>query len=891
MIGRTLSHYRVSTALGAGGMGAVYRATDTRLDREVAIKVLPPEVAADPRRLSRLRREAHLLASLNHPNIAAIYGLEEADGQPFLALELVEGETLEQRLARGAIPVDEALEIARQIAEALEEAHGKGIVHRDLKPANVKLTPEGRVKVLDFGLAKAWAAEPAAPADDPGSSAAATEARTATLAGAILGTGPYMAPEQARGRRVDKRADVWSFGVLLWEMLTGRFLFSGDTLTDVIAAVVTKEPDLAALPARTPPAIRRLVARCLRKDPRMRLPDIAAARLDLQDALSGVHDEPSSPTTATGRRRYERWAWLVALLLVSSLAAYLALRGLGRAPDARPAAHFVLELPDGLTVAPWGPPAVSFDGRQVAFAATTAAKQTRLWVRALATLAIREIPGTDDGVAPFWSPDGRSLAFFADGELRSVRLADGVVLRICALPRGHAAGGDWAEDGTILFSAGGMAARLYTVPATGGEARPFTTPDEARSEVAHFWPRLLPGDRRFLFQVYARRPEHSGLFQGSRDDPRERRRVLPGLTRAEFRDGQLLFVRERSILALPLDVSRGLGPGEPFTIASTLAVSPEQPEWGWFSASSNGVLAWTEGQSDGSELLWRDRSGARLGAIGEPGVYGQLALSPDERQIALEVGSPEPAGGFDIWTIDLARGVGTRQTSDVANDIDPTWAGDGDELFFGTYRDGTNRIYRTTLQGNEPEKPLGGSPVDAWPEGWLADSNALLYVRKSGGRAAFEALDRSGEGSPLRILDAGHELDEPQVSPDGRWLAYASQETGRWEVLVQPFRRQGERVRISPAGGGQPKWRRDGKELFYVAPDGQLMAVGVEPADERVTVTLPRPLFGGVNPDPIRDRYAVTKDGQRFLVVTPIRNAPSPRIHVLTSWPSLLDRP
>jgi tRNA A-37 threonylcarbamoyl transferase component Bud32 len=439
LVGQTLAHYRITDAIGTGGMGEVYRATDTTLGRDVAVKVLPPDVARVPRRLARFRREAHLLASLNHPNIGAIYGLEEAGGVPFLVLELVEGEDLRQRLGRGAIPVEEALQIAHQIAEALEAAHAKGIVHRDLKPGNVKLTPDGRVKVLDFGLAKARVEESADGAtSDSDLSHSPTIPQTDTVAGVILGTAPYMAPEQVRGRAVDKRADVWSFGVLLWEMLTGRALFAGDTLADVIAAVVTKQPDLDALPAATPSAVRQLVGRCLRRDLRARLPGIGAARLELQDLLSGAtaEDVSSADVEVRGRegrrRRRERWAWGLALL-GGGLAALMAAVLRERPPQTWAPAQLSIDLPDGLTLTDLLPLALSPDGRQVAFTGT-AAGESGLFVRSLDSAAARRVPGTEGAYGPFWSPDGTSIAFFASQFVRKVSLGSGTVQTICPLP-------------------------------------------------------------------------------------------------------------------------------------------------------------------------------------------------------------------------------------------------------------------------------------------------------------------------------------------------------------------------------------------------------------------------------------------------------------------------
>ncbi len=507
LIGQTLSHYRITAALGAGGMGEVYRATDTNLHRDVAIKVLPAEVAQDEERLARFKREAHLLASLNHPHIAAIYGLEESGGQPFLALELVLGLDLKQRLERGPIPVDEALEIARQIAEALEDAHGKGIVHRDLKPANVKLTPDGKVKVLDFGLAKAWAGDSAAGSGSSALSQSPTLARTGTVAGLILGTAAYMSPEQARGKPVDKRADVWSFGVLLWEMLTGRTLFAGDTVTDVIAAVVTREPDLEALPKETPASVRRLIARCLRKDPRMRLPDIGAARLDLQEALSGTATDGAAPAAARagggGLASRERWVWLALSLALAGILAFLLPRRSTDTAAPRSPVHLVVETPEERTFPELSPPALSPDGRYVVFSVASPDGGMQLWLRAFDSIDARPLEGTEGGRAPFWSPDGKSVGFATDEELRALALAGGVVRRICKLPKGGVPAGSWNANGTIVFESGGPSASLFVVPAAGGDAKPFTTQDTARGEGSHSWPQFLPDGRHVLVRIAA----------------------------------------------------------------------------------------------------------------------------------------------------------------------------------------------------------------------------------------------------------------------------------------------------------------------------------------------------------------------------------------------------
>jgi Tol biopolymer transport system component len=872
-------------------MGEVYRATDTNLGRDVAIKVLPPEVAEDAERLGRFKREAYLLASLNHPHIAAIYGLEEADGKPFLALELVEGEDLKERLQRGPIAVDEALEIGEQIAEALEEAHNKGIVHRDLKPANVKLTPDGKVKVLDFGLAKAWAGD----APEGGSSSAAlsqspTLAHTGTVAGVILGTAAYMSPEQARGKPVDRRADVWSFGVLLWEILTGHTLFAGDTVTDVIAAVVTKEPDLDALPEATPRAVRRLLTRCLRKDPRTRLPDMGAARLELQDALSGtVAEKDAEPgvdvslSAEISRLGRQRWIWASAFAVTAGLAALATALYVTKAAPPLRAAHFVLDLPDGLVPPDWGPPVASPDGSQIVFAASRSDGPAMLWTRALDAPGVRPLAGTDGAAFPFWSPDGGSIAFFTEGEIRKLSLGNGTVQRIATLPETGNAGGTWGRDGTILFSAGGAGARLYTVSAGGGEVRPLTTHDASRGETGHWLPQLLPDGRRFLFVVGG--GDNAGLYLASLDRPDERRQIRPGLARSLYAaPGRLLFVRDGTLLAQPFDLSREEVTGEPVAVSQPVAVWAQQPgfEWGWFSASASGTLTYLEGHlSRGFALTWFDRKGSRLGTVGKPDAYGQIALSPDGRRVAVE---RTDAGASDIWTVDLARGVATRVTLDPASEVDPVWAPDGRELLFASTRDGTARVYRKALEGDAPPSPLAEVSGAAYPECWSAPANAILY----GQGQAIGILSPDGDAEPETIMKKDFQIDEPQISPDGRWLAFISQESGQWEVYVEPFREEGERVRVSTEGGGQPKWRGDGRELFYVSPDGRLMAVDVQTKSGRIEVGLPVALFPGVIADPIRDHYAVTADGQRFLVPVPVESDTGTRLHVVTNWTSLL---
>jgi eukaryotic-like serine/threonine-protein kinase len=900
LIGRTLSHYRITAAIGAGGMGEVYRATDTTLGRDVAIKVLPPEVAHDAERLGRFRREAHLLASLNHPNIAAIYGLEDGGGAPFIALELVEGEDLKERLARGPIPVDEALDIAEQIAEALEEAHNRGIVHRDLKPANVKLTPDGKVKVLDFGLAKAWAGESGdGRSSGPMVSQSPTFAHTGTVAGVILGTAAYMSPEQARGKPVDRRGDVWAFGVLVWEMLTGRRLFDGDTVTDVIAALVTREPDLDALPETTPPAVRRLLARCLRKDPRQRLPDIGAARLELQEVIAGTATEAAVPAATLqdatraerqGRRR-ERWAWATVALVTTGLAAALGFVHLREVEAPRPAARFTIEAPEGWRVnADWDWPVPSPDGRQVVFRASSTGSDGRpdtamLWVRPLESLTARPLAGTEGGALPAWSPDGRSLAFIAGGEVRRLSLADGTVQRVAATPGEGYGGMAWGDSGTILFSAGGGDGRIYSVPATGGDARPLTTVDQARGEAHHHLPQFLP-DGRFLF-VVGGDDRVAGLYVASLAAPDERRQVASGWTRWVYEAGHLLFVRDGTLLAQPFDPSDAALLGEPVSIATSVAAWSANARFGWFGTSPAGTLAYVSGGAGGGrvQLAWVDRKGGQVATVGAPGDFSQLALSPDERSVALEI--RDAAGQFDIWVMDLARGVTSRVTATPGDERDPVWAPDGRSLVFRSRSDKGPELRRKGLRASDPETVVPGSNGVDIPESWLPDGETLLVVRQHGATQTVWALPREG-GEGEAVLTAFF-VDEPQLSPDGRWLAYVSRESGQDEVYIEPFRRDGDRVRVSVNGGGQPKWRRDGRELFFTTAASRLAAADVRATGDRLDVSLPTELFE------IRgfqgtgfDDYAPSGDGQRFLVKVPVEEERLPVLHVVTNWTSLL---
>ncbi len=809
-------------------MGEVYRATDTNLHRDVAIKVLPPEVAQDPERLGRFKREAHLLAALNHPNIAAIYGLEEADGKPFLALELVEGEDLKERLARGAIPVDEALEIAKQIAEALEEAHGKGIVHRDLKPANVKLTPDGKVKVLDFGLAKAWAGD--ASGVNSGSAALSqspTLAHTGTIAGVILGTAAYMSPEQARGKPVDKRADVWSFGVLVWEMLTGRSLFAGDTVTDVIAAVVTREPDLDALPQATPRAVRRLLSRCLRKDPRTRLPDMGAARLELQEAIAGTSAEAEAPAAldAGGRqaerrgRTRERWAWAAVALLAAGLAAGFAFVHLTQVPAPTACGPIRGRGPGrldvrGLRLA--GPVSRRAPDRVPGGSRGRDRCDAMLWTRPLESLTPRLLAGTegaDHSLLVSGRPVPRVRRRGRAPQAQSRRRHGAADLHP-ALSRAP------AETGTRTApsSSRRAAARghLFTVAATGGEPKPLLVPDAKRGETGLVLPQFLPGGRRLLFNALGEGEAVYGAHVASLDRPAEQRFVVPGLTRCVPAAGHLLFVRNGTLLAQPFDADRAELSGEPVTIATSVGAWAANAGVGWFAASPTDTLAYFSGQS--AHRTGAARVARPQGRAGrDDRRAGQLrADHPLPRRAERRPRDPRRRGTL------RPLGDGRRARGDEPRDRH-------------TGRRARPRLVpRRALAGLHRAQRRGGRPAAQGPAGERARDGAHGLAGRGRSRRAgpgradapLRPADRRGREERLGAAAGGRgqararpgrafRVDEPHLSPDGRWLAYVSLESGQNEVYVEPFRREGDRVRVSVEGGGQPKWRGDGKELFF----------------------------------------------------------------------------
>jgi serine/threonine protein kinase len=844
-------------------MGEVYRARDTKLDRDVAIKVLPPALAQDPERLARFEREAKVLASLNHPNIAQIYGIEESNGVRALVMELVPGGPL-----NGPLALEAALNYAKQIADALEAAHDKGIVHRDLKPANIMITPEGVVKVLDFGLA---AVPSRNPEGDPASSPTMTIA--ATQAGMIMGTAAYMSPEQAAGKPVDKRADIWSYGVVLFEMLTGKRLFDGETISHTLAAVLTKEPDLEQVPVK----VRRLLRSCLQKDPKRRLRDIGDVGLLLAES------EPA--TTTPSRSRLGRTGWIAAVVF-ALVAAALAFIHFRETPPQQAALRLSVETP-GVGVNYF---ALSPDGRTVVIAGLSG-NRSGLWLRALDSLELRPLSNTDGARNPFWSPDGRSLGFFADGKLKTIPTTGGPATALC--DAGTGTGGAWNRAGVILF--GVDSGPIRRVNAAGGVCTPVT---QAEPGVRDLLPEFLADGKHFLYFVQSTDQSSGGLFLAVLDQPAGHR-LLPDQSSAIFvprRNGashdHLLFQREHTLMAQPFDSETLQFAGDPFQVAPQLSrtLSPQQVA---ASAAGNGTLIYLAGPAhDETQPTWLDRSGKELGKVGSLGDQNGLALSPDQRSVAFAYGANSSRRG--LWLRELARDVETRFTLPPFAGP-PVWSPDSRRIVFT----GLNALYVKNASGG-PEQLLLQSANPILCSDWSRDGKYLLYTEidpKTRGDIWVLPLDPSGKpGAPVAFLKTEFNESQGQFSPDGRWVAYVSNESGSLEVYVRPFPSGGGPTttgptRISSSGGREPRWRADGKELYYLGNPGNsrsLMAVSVQSRPGGLLQAgVPTVLFESqarsIVPEANFFSYSPSVDGQRFLMRI-LPDAALPTLNAITNW-------
>ncbi len=867
--------------IGAGGMGEVYRAQDSKLGRDVAIKVLPEALAHDPERLIRFQREAKMLAALNHPNIATIYGMEQSSGTSYLVMELVPGDTLADRIERdGAIPVEESLAIAKQIAEALEAAHEKGIVHRDLKPANVKVTSEGKVKVLDFGLAKAFEDDPAM--DDVANSPTLTMA--ATMQGTIMGTAAYMSPEQARGKPVDRRADIWAFGVVLYEMLTGHQLFAGDTVSDTLAAVLRHEPDYTQVPERA----RRLLRWCLEKNPKNRLRDIA-------DGMVLLESSPDSDATPQSANSGPVWLWAVAT--AGCLAAViLAVLHFREKPAVRQEpVSYQIRLPDKVTFSQSGNFTISPDSRHIAFSASGPDGVSSVWIQDLGALEARPLPDTVTGPNPppfFWSPDSRYVAYSRVGlHLRKADIQGGATVDVSE-ERGPAIGGSWNKDGVIII--GSNRDGLWRVSADGGTPVPLTVLDTSRQEFEHELPNFLPDGRHFIYLRVSKSPQMSGIYLGSLDDLPERQNnkmlIATGFgaiyaPAPSGGPGNILFLRQDTLLAQTFDPDKLELLGEPYRVATGI---PSIFETGYFSATSNLLVYRTTSSLNAFGLVWFDREGKPLGSVGEASDIARPRLSPDGTRVVYAIGARTNTEE-DIWVHDLARGVSSRLTFGGSLNNYPLWSPDGSEIVFSSNREGRYNLYRKLANGAKEEELLLRSDENKRPESWSRDGRYLLYATSKSNFSAEQlwVLPMQGDRTPFPFSRTRFDETTAEFSPDGRWIAYATNETGTYEVYVREFtpppgaNESGGKWQISKDGGVRPLWRSDGKEMSYVDPTtGRQMSVSLDYIGG-FHAGAPHTLFeknlGGIG-------ITATPDLKRFLIVSPAQQKGPQVFDVMANW-------
>ena len=900
MIDTTLAHYRITAALGAGGMGEVWRATDEKLDREVALKVLPQEFAQDPNRMARFEREAKVLASLNHPNIATLYGLESVSGADagadsdvgsitFLAMELVEGDDLSERIARGAIPVDEVLPIALQIADALEAAHQQGIVHRDLKPANIKLTEDGVVKVLDFGLAKAWETE----GGDPGLSLSPTVTRHATAAGIILGTASYMSPDQARGKKVDRRADIWAYGVVLWEMLTGRKLFEGDTVSDVLASVLKEAPDLEALPQDTPPAVRRLLARCLERDPKNRLQWIGDARLDLAEAQKSKGADRDEVIGATRpRHRTREWlGWLAAAAAVA-VSAVIWLRPT-EVPEP-PLTRFTIGLGDTRSLSFIDQPilAISPDGRTLAMTANDDdSVRDVIVLRSLDDNESEKLDGTVGTGEMFFSPDGSSIAFFSDGKLKRASINGGSVVTLADAPTPR--GGVWLPDGTLLYSPE-YATGLWRVADSGGAPEMLFDVDPEHGERTFRFPHATPDGEIVLFTVGTLESpnDYSGAAIAVASlETGERRTVIERASMARFagRD-RIVFARSGDLYAIDFDADHLQTIGEEVPVIEDVGGDPSSGA-GYFTIAANGTIAWLAGAVTAADSLLTivDSSGAaeRL-PLSQRGFY-QPRFSPDGTRLAFTVGEGYSGVAGDVWVYSLAS-QGLNRLTFGGNELYPLWTPDGGRIAYLSYANEAS-IFAKAADGSSTEERLTpGDTTALFPESFSPDGRTLAYTRIGATADIFLIT----EGEEARLFESG--ASGPTISPDGRWIAYNSPGSGMASVYVRPITGDGK-WQVSPNLGSYPRWSGDGRKLFYIdigLPKRPLMVVDVQPG-ETFRAGPPQVVFDNLGAAFVTStapamNWDVDPSGERFVFVEFERRAQAAaQVEVALNWAQHLD--
>ena len=882
--GDRLGAYQILGKLGEGGMGEVYRARDTTLNRDVALKVLPALFANDADRLARFTREAQVLASLNHPNVAAIYGIESTA----LVMELVDGDDLAAIIARGPMALGDALPIATQIAHALEAAHEQGIVHRDLKPANVKIKADGTVKVLDFGLAKALGPDGGSGIDVMNSPTLTVHA---TQMGMILGTAAYMAPEQARGKAVDRRADIWAFGAVLYEMLTGKRAFEGDDVSITLASVLKDDPKWHELPGDLPPPVARLLRRCLEKDSKRRLSSIADARLELEEREPAHEVSPTPPPPARPRSLLSHW-WPALVGIAITAAAAAALWPSSRASTNTGVSRLSILAPPGEQVYPDSTAvAVSPDGTMVAFVVGSVVRsENELWVRSLDSMAARRLEGTESAALPFWSPDGRRIGFFSNSKLKVVSASGGRAEMLADAPSGR--GAVWTRSNVILFApdAGGP---LFQIPASGGTPVPVTKLDSARHEYGHRFPTLLPDGDHFLYAALPGKNGKFEIFAGSLSDDTARTAVTSLEAAPVFAEpGWLLYARQNVLVALPFDARALKVTGDPVILGDEPAMILD-PSLSWtagrsVSVSDSGSLGYYSASSLNTIATWYDANGAAAGTLNlPPGHYESITISPDGSRGAL-VRSTSPSES-DIWLVDLTRGGATPLSSGRGRNDNPVWSPDGTRVVWAADRDGGQSLFVKTVNDAAPEQPLfrGDAPFKN-PVDWSQDGKWIVMTQLDQDTSQnVWLLDASGTKPPSVIVRGPVRDNGGPVSPDGHWIAFTSDESGRFEAYVQSFPAPGRRMQISDSGAVRSWWTRDGRQLVLLGSDLRTLSrVDLQPGDT-LGVGTPKQ-FAKLPADLVW--VDAMPDRQRFLAIAPERTSTG-SVTVVQNWRAALERP
>jgi len=876
--GTKLGPYEIQSPLGAGGMGEVYRARDTRLERTVAIKILPTQFSSDPVRKQRFEREAKTISSLNHPHICTLHDVGSQDGVDYLVMECVEGETLAKRLEKGPLPIDQVLKLGAQIADALDKAHRSGIVHRDLKPGNIMLTPGG-AKLLDFGLAK-----PAVPLATAATLTAAMKQSPVTEQGTIIGTFQFMSPEQVEGKEVDGRSDVFSLGAVLYEMLTGLRAFEGKSQLSVASAILEKEPaPISSVKPMTPPALDHAIKKCLAKLPDERWQSASDLASELKWITESAGQAAGTVFGKTQGKTWKRAAWLVAGVLAGA-----AIVGAVRWPSSK-APEETMYFPAPMSV-PARDIAVAPNGHTIAVIAyLESARRSALWIYELGSRSARNLADTEGANFPFWSPDGRSIAFFADGKLKKVEVSGGPVQMVCDAPSGR--GGTWNKDGVIVFTPDARSGLgLYRVSASGGTVTPVSSLDKSRAELSHRWPMFLPDGRHYLYMAtnFAGRKGVDAIFVGALDSNEKRFVVEAAANAAYAAPGYLVFYRDKALLAQRFDLKQFALTGEPITILDDIQYQP-QVKRAVFGASEKGLLAAQSWSGVAlSQLLWLDRKGKELGVVGKPDVYGNVFLAPNGKSVAVSM-MDIASQNTDIWAYDLQRGSSKRLTFDPAADSVPIWSPDAARLIFASNRlFSFNNLYVKNSDGTQEEKSILQGDVDKFPSDWSRDGKYILYTQDTD----LWSVTLPELKSSL-FLKAPSVLRNGQFSPDGKWVAYASNETGKWEIYVTSFPEPRGKWQVSAGGGEQPRWRGDGKELYYLSPDGKMMATPVT-TGANFDASTPVALFQTTprQPVPIYDLfvYDVSRDGQRFLINTELKQASSAPMSIVLNWTAKLNK-